>query len=386
MNKPWFKLPDPIKVNAHIAVIGGGIAGILLFYHLKNAGFRVTILEKNNHILSGASGNPVAILDPYISAGESPQKTFYDLAYQYALNYYGALNKDIFIPCPLIKFAEDITTLERYRKVAKRNSGEQQYLKENKLVFPNAGYIKPENIRRFFSSSDDFLFNVQVKSITKTKNDGWIIFDQDEKPLLEVDAVIFANSYNYPDIAQVVHNPLKKLSGQISYIKSDYNENTILNAAGYLTPPIISNGNKFNICGASFEKNISLKISQKAHEENLRKAPFTFKEIEVIGGRRGIRSMTDDHFPLCGPVPDHTKYMTSYDNIHHGNKYEVYPDAPLHKNLFVLAGLGSKGFVSAPLLAKYLTSMLSAEPLPFDQKICHLLHPARFIIRELSKK
>ena len=96
--------------------------------------------------------------------------------------------------------------------------------------------------------------------------------------------------------------------------------------------------------------------------------------------------MTDDHFPLCGPVPDHTKYMTSYDNIHHGNKYEVYPDAPLHKNLFVLAGLGSKGFVSAPLLAKYLTSMLSAEPLPFDQKICHLLHPARFIIRELSKK
>ncbi|MCP5381329.1 MAG: FAD-dependent 5-carboxymethylaminomethyl-2-thiouridine(34) oxidoreductase MnmC [Kordiimonadaceae bacterium] len=386
MHKPWFKLPGPLKARAHIAVIGGGIAGIMLFNHLKDAGFKVTVLEKNSHILSGASGNPVAILDPYISAGDSQQKTFYDLAYQYALKYYGALNDGIFISSPLIKIAENNATLERYRKVAKKNSPVKLYLKENKLVFPNAGYIKPENIRLSFNSTENFIFNVQVSRIINDRNDGWILFDQYDNFLIDADAVILANSYNFPEFAQVVHNPIKKMSGQITYLKSDYNENAILNSAGYLTPAINSEGDKFNICGASFENNISLKISKEAHEENLKKAPYNFKKIEILGGRRGIRAMSKDHLPVCGPVPDHAEYINAYNNIHHGNKFEVYPDAPLYENFFILAGLGSKGFVTAPILAKYLTAILIKKPLPFDEKICHLLHPARFIIRELSKK
>ncbi|MBL4602173.1 MAG: hypothetical protein JKY84_05475 [Emcibacteraceae bacterium] len=49
-------------------------------------------------------------------------------------------------------------------------------------------------------------------------------------------------------------------------------------------------------------------------------------------------------------------------------------------------GLGARGFLSAPLLAKYLTSIISGEKPPFDEAICHALHPARFIVRQLSKK
>ena len=84
MKKPWFNKPPKLKCGAHIAIIGGGIGGVTLLHHLRNAGYKTTLIEKEPHILSGASGNPAAILDPYLSLGESIEKSFYLRAYGYA--------------------------------------------------------------------------------------------------------------------------------------------------------------------------------------------------------------------------------------------------------------------------------------------------------------
>lgn len=40
----------------HVVVIGGGVAGILSAYYLQQAGFKVTVLEKNEHFGAEASG------------------------------------------------------------------------------------------------------------------------------------------------------------------------------------------------------------------------------------------------------------------------------------------------------------------------------------------
>ncbi len=96
--------------------------------------------------------------------------------------------------------------------------------------------------------------------------------------------------------------------------------------------------------------------------------------------------MSHDHLPLCGPAPDIDYYLNAYQDLHHGPNHKKFADAEYHKNLFIFSGLGSRGFLTGPLLAKYIVALMSGEYLPFNEKICHAIHPARFITRNLSKK
>ena len=54
------------------------------------------------------------------------------------------------------------------------------------------------------------------------------------------------------------------------------------------------------------------------------------------------------------------------------------PPAPYIPNQFVLSGLGSRGLVTAPLLAETVVSMMFGEPLPIPIALAHALHPGRF--------
>ena len=124
MRKPWFKIPDAVPSGSHIAIIGGGIGGVTALDHLLKAGYKVTLIEKSDYLLSAASGNPAAILDPYISLGETNEKSFYLKAYQYALQYYKNLGEDIFIPCGLSKIAKNEQELNRFKKLAPQYSND----------------------------------------------------------------------------------------------------------------------------------------------------------------------------------------------------------------------------------------------------------------------
>lgn len=118
MNKPWFNKPTKLTPGAHIAIIGGGIGGVMLLLHLQNAGYKATLMEKEEHILCGASGNPAAILDPFLSASETIEKSFYLKAYRYALKFYEELGDDILKHCDLLKAANSEDQMKRFEKLA----------------------------------------------------------------------------------------------------------------------------------------------------------------------------------------------------------------------------------------------------------------------------
>ena len=63
---------------------------------------------------------------------------------------------------------------------------------------------------------------------------------------------------------------------------------------------------------------------------------------------------TADHLPLVGAVPD-------------------APDG-----LFVLGGLGGRGFCLAPLLAEHLTARILGLPSPLPRNLSVLVEPTRF--------
>ena len=87
-----------------------------------------------------------------------------------------------------------------------------------------------------------------------------------------------------------------------------------------------------------------------------------------------------------GLEADFPKYEEEYRSLNHGPHHKKFPVPSYHSNLFISVGLGARGFLSAPILAKHLTSLICGEKSPLEEKICHSLHPGRFVIRALSKK
>jgi len=75
----------------------------------------------------------------------------------------------------------------------------------------------------------------------------------------------------------------------------------------------------------------------------------------ALTGRAGVRAVTSDFLPLAGPL-----------------------DAP---GLFILAGLGSRGFCAAPLLAEHVAALVLGAPSPLPVPLAEIVYPGRFAMR-----
>lgn len=109
------------------------------------------------------------------------------------------------------------------------------------------------------------------------------------------------------------------------------------------------------------------------------------KEVDISQGeaRCGVRCATRDHLPMIGNVPDYEQTLNTYATLAENRENAV--TAPIHKDLFMLGGLGSRGLCTAPLAAEVLASQMSDEPLPLDATTLAGLNPNRLWVRKLLK-
>jgi tRNA 5-methylaminomethyl-2-thiouridine biosynthesis bifunctional protein len=117
--------------------------------------------------------------------------------------------------------------------------------------------------------------------------------------------------------------------------------------------------------GATHDRDeVSLEPRGEDHHRNL--AALT-SVLPALAGRIavrtleawvGVRATTSDYLPLAGPAPD----------------------APA--GLFVLSGLGSRGFTLAPLLAEHVAATALGRPSPVPADVAALIDPGRFAARD----
>ena len=383
--KPWFDPPTPLEDGSNIAVIGGGISGLLIASHLSSH-FTVTIIDEKEKLMHGASGNPAAILDPYLSLSETIEKDFYLKAYQYAIDYYSALKSSAFHQCGLMKIAKDHNELKKFTKLTPHYPPSILSQTEDGLFFPKSGYIIPSQLIKALSAKFKTLLNCKITRLEKNDTQKWSLINEQDHNIINVDAVIICNSYDVHHFEQTRTLALQKMSGQISYLAPQIKDKKIYCSNGYLSPPVHTKFGTAHICGATFDREKHIEISDDAHLLNIQKSPRAFSNPIILGGRRAIRAMTHDHLPLCGPLPNITKYEKLYADLNHGPTHIDFPSAPYHQGLYICAGLGARGFLAAPLLASFLTALMRGEKAPFSKPVAQALHPSRFIIRKLSKK
>jgi tRNA 5-methylaminomethyl-2-thiouridine biosynthesis bifunctional protein len=138
-------------------------------------------------------------------------------------------------------------------------------------------------------------------------------------------------------------------------------------------------------------------VTAAGHRRNHARLPSVFRALlpgpgpntdpGSVGwtGRAAVRCATPDRLPAVGPLVLPDRFITDFDGLRHGPRGR-FPLAPVHHpGLFVLAGLGSRGIMTAALSAEILVSQMLGEPWPVERSVALALAPSRFLVRGLRR-
>ncbi|MEH6556370.1 MAG: bifunctional tRNA (5-methylaminomethyl-2-thiouridine)(34)-methyltransferase MnmD/FAD-dependent 5-carboxymethylaminomethyl-2-thiouridine(34) oxidoreductase MnmC [Oceanicoccus sp.] len=418
---PWYVNRDggnQIHHSKHIAIIGGGLAGVTSAYAMAQRGWQVTLVERQHQLAEGASGNSQGMLYTKLSPKTGTLNQFTMASYLYALRYYKQWQYRDAVPgdqldfCGLLQLASTDKERQLIPQLQHAFAGQpdlvqclsQQQASEVAGVdvgnpgwfFPGAGWLSPSYLCRSLAEHPriNVIRYTEVLDIEFSDN-NWQLKGADNQPIATAAAVIIANGRDAVQFQQTSHLPVKTIRGQVTLLNSNYthsNLNTVICHEGYITPA--SNGQ--HSLGATFD-NGDTDISLRAydHQRNLKSLedaiPMLFKQpassidASILEGRAGLRCTSPDYLPLVGPAHNYSRFIDDYGVLRKNAHQNIATAGCYHPNLYLNIAHGSRGITSTPLCSELLASLVCGEPHPLPRNLMTALNPARFIIRDLVR-
>ncbi|ENJ4067569.1 bifunctional tRNA (5-methylaminomethyl-2-thiouridine)(34)-methyltransferase MnmD/FAD-dependent 5-carboxymethylaminomethyl-2-thiouridine(34) oxidoreductase MnmC [Enterobacter hormaechei] len=406
---PWFA--RRASTSREVAIVGGGIASALLSLALLHRGWQVTLYCADEAPATGASGNRQGALYPLLSAHDPALFQFFPAAFTFARRLYDSLpvafDHDW---CGVTQLGWDEKSQQKITQMLSLGLPEDiahavtaQQVTETTGVdtgcggiqYPLGGWLCPAELTSAAialgqSRGLTVHYAHKVQSLSRTAH--WKLRFADGKEAQHA-SVVLANGHHITQFTQTASLPVYPVGGQVSHIPTAPQLSKlrqVLCYDGYLTPQNPSNGH--HCIGASYHRGeTDMHYSEADQQQNRQRLVDSFpdaswaKEVDVSEGqaRCGVRCATRDHLPMAGNVPDYDATLEVYQDL--ADSKETAVSAPVHPELFMLGGLGSRGLCSAPLLAEALAAQMSDEPVPLDRVTLAGLNPNRLWVRKLLK-
>ncbi|EKS6310747.1 bifunctional tRNA (5-methylaminomethyl-2-thiouridine)(34)-methyltransferase MnmD/FAD-dependent 5-carboxymethylaminomethyl-2-thiouridine(34) oxidoreductase MnmC [Enterobacter hormaechei] len=406
---PWFA--RRASTSREVAIVGGGIASALLSLALLHRGWQVTLYCADEAPATGASGNRQGALYPLLSAHDPALFQFFPAAFTFARRLYDSLpvafDHDW---CGVTQLGWDEKSQQKITQMLSLGLPEDiahavtaQQVTETTGVdtgcggiqYPLGGWLCPAELTSAAialgqSRGLTVHYAHKVQSLSRTGH--WKLRFADGKEAQHA-SVVLANGHHITQFTQTASLPVYPVGGQVSHIPTAPQLSKlrqVLCYDGYLTPQNPSNGH--HCIGASYHRGeTDMHYSEADQQQNRQRLVDSFpdaswaKEVDVSEGqaRCGVRCATRDHLPMAGNVPDYDATLEVYQDL--ADSKETAVSAPVHPELFMLGGLGSRGLCSAPLLAEALAAQMSDEPVPLDRVTLAGLNPNRLWVRKLLK-
>jgi len=407
---PWFARTG--SETRETALIGGGIASAMLSLALLRRGWQVTLYCEDAAPAQGASGNRQGALYPLLTAHDQALASFFPAAFTFARRLYDTLPVEFDHDwCGVTQLGWDEKSAQKIARMLTLGLPTEiaaEVTAENVLnsigleagcsgiQYPLGGWLCPAQltaaaIELACKNGLTVRWNHRCESLEATES-GWTLHFADGKKQHHANAVL-ANGHQINQFTQTADLPVYAVGGQVSHIPTSpelAKLRQVLCYDGYLTP---QNPRTQQHCiGASYHRGeTEMAYSEEDQQHNRQRLIDCFphaqwpQEVDISEGkaRCGVRCATRDHLPMIGNVPDYLQTLESYATL--TQDVEHAPGAPVHKNLFMLGALGSRGLCSAPLAAEVLASQMSNEPLPLDATTLAGLSPNRLWVRKLLK-
>jgi glycine/D-amino acid oxidase-like deaminating enzyme len=325
------------------AIIGGGVSGVNIAYLLSSK-YSVAIFTKET-LGDGASGAAGAFLSPLLGK-KNPYNIFVNEALNYSLEFYSKLNLDFFYKTNLFRIPNSKIPLQKLLDDSKIfDSKEYSFNKIDGVLLENAGVIDSIKALKYLSKNIEVHENFEVKKL-EFINNRWIIDDKIEAKniILTTGASKHLLNSNSIDITPYF--------GQ--RIEIETSTKVPFNIHKDISISKTKDGNRVTI-GATKDRDAKLNIYKEHSQKLLDSANEIIKleDIKIIDEKSGYRATLKSYFPVVGKIIDEDKSIEKFPHILNGtyvpnNKLIYYP------NSYIINGVGSRGFVLAPYLAKIL--------------------------------
>lgn len=407
--RPWFHIPKPAVADKSVAIIGAGIAGAAAAHSLTRAGFAVTVFDAAG-VGACASGNPAGLVMPRLAADESADGRFHAAAYLHTERFLSALDDaDIFHQTGVLQLARSQDEAKRFEMIATLEHLPETHMRlltpddvaltaevdtaHPALLFPKAGIVRPERLLKSLLGECDMRI-ARVSRLERDK-DCWSLITDGHERVGPFDLVVLACGTAMTQFEHTQHLPLEPIQGQISVAARVTLPALALPLSRGSYALTLPNGE--TLFGATYKRvrdTSETCPTDDAHLHNIAALrdmlPRQRSSIEALApsalsGRVAYRAQVPDRIPFAGPAPDFKAYHSVYDRLRHGDRFADYPLSPCHDGLYLIGGLGARGFSTALLLGDVLAAEMSGTPLPLGNDLMEAIHPARFIIRSLRK-
>lgn len=339
-----------------VVIVGGGIAGASLARAFAAQGVSARVFESVAPG-AGASGGPSALAAPRIDAGLGANAALFAQAFGRAVDLYDTTQDAV-----LSRGAElhrvGPKDASRFSAVASSNlfAAGAMELTDNGLAIKSAVVVEPRAVlaawigewRQAFVDKLDY------------RDAEWSLLDDQGGVIATADVVCLAAGMGCASLAAGL--PLDPVRGQASVAQGlDWPGASLFGA--YVLPT-----REGLLFGATHDRGDSDDRPRAAdHQRNLAAIGAVLPGLALeLAGRSlvawtGIRATTRDYLPLAGAVP---------------------AEMP---GLYVLGGLGSRGFTLAPLLAEHIAASALSRPSPLPRHLAELVDPARFERRAMRR-
>lgn len=314
---------ERFSYHQHIqpTIIGAGIGGLSLARAFLRRGIRPKLIEDPDHI--PASGNAAALIKPRFDLQDRPESRFFLSSYLYALQFY----QEFELLQGIEHRPKNEAEAERHQKLLSQLPLPDAHLTQGadgSLCLPQALAIDPLALKRSVLSCVDY----EAKKLDTVSVDHELVF--------------LATGYGIRNL--LPDWPLRFSRGQLSWAKAQPDFQGAVSYGGYALP-----AQDQILIGATHDRLIPSENPFAVKSEDDRKNMNQFEThigLKAIPSekvsRASVRVTTSDTLPAIGKT---------------GN------------GIRVLTGLGSRGFVFAPLLAEAIVADYFGDPAPIEKAV-----------------
>jgi tRNA 5-methylaminomethyl-2-thiouridine biosynthesis bifunctional protein len=347
-----------------VAIIGAGVAGAALARAYRDQGIAVRVFEPLS-AGGGASGNPAALVTPRLDAGLGAEAALFAHAFRRATQLYDGLPQ-IIIDRGALQLEVTDRDAGRFNTIAASDLFEPGAISRLTadeisvafgetappgLLIADAAVIEPAALLAAWLPATEWVAVARLEAGA----DGWRLLDADGRTLMTAQVVCLAAGVACADLASGL--PLSAVRGQANFVRGVAAPATAA-FGGYVIPT--RDGLLFGATHDRDDTGCEVRAADTARnlETLAATAPNLAARLEgrILAARAAPRATTQDYLPLAGAVPG-------------------------AEGLFVLSGLGSRGFTLAPLLAEHVAALSLGAPSPLPTASARLTAPSRFAER-----
>jgi tRNA 5-methylaminomethyl-2-thiouridine biosynthesis bifunctional protein len=353
--------PAPTRGRPSVAIVGAGIAGAALARAFRALGAMPVVVETDGPG-AGASGFPASLVTPRLDVGDTEVAALFAQALERSGDLYRTV-PDAVLAAGVLQLEHSPRDARRHARVAAQDiwaPGAMTVLEAaacgDRLGEPvdSGGLLMRDALAvRGAAILASWLADVRTlpalaANLEKAEG-GWRLQDEAGRTVAEADVVALAAGWGLAGLAPDL--PLAPVAGQ-----ADWVEGIDAPAAawgGYAVPT----GGGLLFGATHVRGETRPRPSAAATEANLStlaaRLPHLAGEVRAArgGARAAVRATTPDRLPVAGEIGD---------------------------GVFVLGGLGSRGFCAAPLLAEHVAALAMGAPSPLPDSLAARVSPTRF--------